>query len=56
MEEGRVSKADFPLIVGTRLYGKIVREYTAEVGISFQAARKRRQRAEAALRRHEKDG
>ena len=53
MKAGRISEADFHLIVGTRLYGKLVREYAAEAGISFQAAKKRRQRAEAAIRRYE---
>jgi len=53
MKAGRISEADFHLIVGTRLYGKLVREYAAEAGISFEAAKKRRQRAEAAIRRYE---
>jgi len=53
MEAGRISEADFHLIVGTRVYGRLVREYAGEAGISFEAAKKRRQRAEAAIRRYE---
>jgi len=56
MEAGCISEADFQLVVGTRLYGKLVREYAAAVGISFEAAKKRRQRGQAAIRRYEKDG
>lgn len=56
MEEGRISEADFLLLVGTRVYGKLVREYAREVGLSFQTAKKRRLRAEARIRRFEEEG
>lgn len=54
MEAGRISEADFLLLVGTRVYGKLVREYAQEAELPFQTAKKRRQRAEAAIRRFER--
>ena len=54
VEAGIISEDDFHLIVDTRIYGKLIREWTAETGISFQAAKKRRKRAEAAIQRCEK--
>ena len=50
LEAGRISEADFHLLVGTRVYGNLLRECAEEVGLSYEAAKKRRQRAEAALR------
>ncbi|TET34879.1 MAG: sigma-70 family RNA polymerase sigma factor [Planctomycetota bacterium] len=47
---GRIKEPDFHLLVGTRIYGKTIREYAREAGINYQTAKKRRQRAEAALR------
>jgi hypothetical protein len=52
-DAGRISDADFLLIVGTRLYGESVAEYARGAGLDYQVAKKRRQRAEAAIRRFE---
>ena len=51
MDAGRINEADFLLLVGTRIYGKSVTDYARETGLAFQVAKKRRQRAEAAIRR-----
>lgn len=49
MEAGRISEGDFFLLVGTKVYGKAVSDYAREVGLDYQVAKKRRQRAEAAI-------
>jgi hypothetical protein len=54
MEAGRISEADFLLLVGTRVYGRPLADYAREHGLNYEAARKRRQRAEASLQRCEK--
>lgn len=51
LEAGRISEADFLLLVGTRVYGQSVADYARGVGLDYQVAKKRRQRAEAAIRR-----
>lgn len=51
---GRISETGFHILVGTSVYGKGLHEYAKEEGLSYQAAKKRRQRAEAAIRRYEK--
>jgi hypothetical protein len=53
MEAGRITEADFVLLVGTRIYGRSVVDYAREAGLTFQTAKKRRQRAERAIRRFE---
>jgi hypothetical protein len=53
LDAGRIGEVDFNLLVGTRVYGKLLRECAEEAGLSYQAAKKRRQRAEAAIRRAE---
>lgn len=53
MEAGHISEADFLLLVGTKVYGKAVSDYAREVGLDYQVAKKRRQRAEAAIARFE---
>ncbi len=53
MDAGRITDADFLLLIGTRVYGKSVADYAREVGLDYQVAKKRRQRAEAAIRRSE---
>lgn len=53
MEAGRISEADFLLLVGTRVYEKSVADYAREAGLDYQLAKKRRQRAEAAIGRFE---
>ena len=50
---GRISEPDFLLLVGTRIYGQSVADYAREAGLAYQVAKKRRQRAEAAIRRVE---
>jgi len=52
-DAGRISEADFLLLVGTRVYGKSAAQYARETGMSCDLARKRRLRAEAAIRRAE---
>lgn len=52
-DAGRISEADFLLLVGTRVYGKSAGQYAREVGMSGDLARKRRLRAEAAIRKAE---
>ena len=51
LEEGHITEADFLLLVGTRVYGRSVADYARETGGSYEAMKKRRQRAEAAIRR-----
>lgn len=52
---GRIKEADFLLILGTRIYGQSIREYASGVGLNAEAAKKRRLRAEAAIRRFENE-
>jgi len=56
LEEGRICETDFLLLVGTRVYGRSVADYARETGLDYQVAKKRRQRAEAVIRRHEQGG
>ena len=46
---GVINEEEFLLIVGTRIYGKSVSNYASDVGLDYELARKRRQRAEAKL-------
>jgi hypothetical protein len=55
LEANRITEADFLLLIGTRVYGKSVAEYAREAGLDYQVAKKRRQRAEAVIRRFEKE-
>lgn len=50
LDAGRIKEADFLLLVGTRVYGKTAAESGREIGMNAGQARKRRQRAEAAIR------
>jgi len=52
--EGHIKEQDFVLLMGTRVYGKSLVDYCRETGMSHAAARKRRSRAEAIIRDHEK--
>jgi len=54
MEAGRISEADFLLLIGTRVYGKSAAEYAREIGVNGELTRKRRLRAEATIRKFEK--
>ena len=47
---GRLSEADYLLVVGTRKYVQSVADYARQNGLDYQVAKKRRQRAEAAIR------
>lgn len=55
LDAGRITEADFLLLVGTRVYGKSIAEYAREAGLDYQVAKKRRQRAEAVIRRFEEE-
>ena len=55
LDAGRITEPDFLLLVGTRLYGQSISEYARNAGLKAEAAKKRRQRAEAAIRSHEKE-
>jgi hypothetical protein len=54
LRAGRITEADFLLLIGTRLYGQKISDYARGVGLKIETAKKRRQRAEAAIRRHDK--
>lgn len=54
LHAGRISEADFFLLVGTRVYGSSLADYARDSGLGYQAAKKRRLRAEAAIRWFEK--
>jgi hypothetical protein len=54
--EGHLRETDFFLLLGTCVYGSPVAEYARQVGVSYEAARKRRQRALAVLRKLEGRG
>ena len=54
LEAGRITEADFVLLVGTRIYGQSVDDYARKAGLTFQTTKKRRQRAERAIRFFEK--
>lgn len=55
LDAGRITEADFLLLIGTRVYGKSVADYAREAGLDYQVAKKRRQRAEAVIRRFEEE-
>lgn len=51
VEAGRISEADYLLLVGTKVYRQSIADYAREAGLRYQTVRKRHQRAEAAMRR-----
>jgi hypothetical protein len=51
LDAGRISESDFFLIVGTRIYGRPLNELASENGLDYQLVKRRRLRAEAAIRR-----
>lgn len=55
LDAGTINENDFLLLVGTRLYGESVADHAREVGLDYQVAKKRRQRAEARIRQSEKE-
>ena len=46
---GRISDADFLLLVGTQVYGRSLADCARESGLSYEAAKKRQQRAIRAI-------
>lgn len=46
---GRISDADFLLLVGTQVYGRSLAECARESGLKYEAAKKRHQRAMRAI-------
>lgn len=46
---GRISDADFLLLVGTQVYGRSLAEYARDSGLNYEAAKKRQQRAMKAI-------
>ena len=50
LDAGRLSESDFYLLTATRIYGKTLREYAREASMNYQTCKKRRWRAETALR------
>jgi DNA-directed RNA polymerase specialized sigma24 family protein len=51
--EGRISEDDYRLVVGTRIYGYSLSDFADAMGESYEALKKRRQRAESCIRKHE---
>jgi DNA-directed RNA polymerase specialized sigma24 family protein len=51
-----ISDTDFHILVGRRIYGREDAEQAEEMQVTVETAKKRRQRAEAKLRRSEHDG
>lgn len=54
LDQGTISEADYFLLLGTRVYGRSSADYARQTGLDVELTRKRRQRAEAAIRRSEK--
>jgi len=52
-DSGRISSDDYDLLLATRVNGMSLSEYARAIGLNYEVAKKRRQRAEAAVRRHE---
>jgi len=52
MKAGRIGELDYLLILGTRIYGKALSQCAEEAGLAYQAAKKRRQRAESVIREY----
>lgn len=46
---GQITEAEFFLLLGTRIYGRPLREYARKFGLDYEVAKKRRQRAEAKI-------
>lgn len=54
LDAGRINTANFALLVGTQVYGKTDEEYAAETGLKAHTVKKRRQRAEARIRKFQR--
>jgi hypothetical protein len=48
-DAGRISGADFLLLVGTRVYGQSIADYARNAGLNYETAKKRHQRAMKAI-------
>lgn len=48
-DAGRLSDADFLLLVGTHVYGQSLADYARQAGLTYEAAKKRHQRAMRAI-------
>jgi DNA-directed RNA polymerase specialized sigma24 family protein len=46
---GRINDADFLLLVGTHVYGQSLADYAEQAGLTYEAAKKRQQRAKKAI-------
>ena len=53
LDAGRISNANYLLLVATRVHGMSVPDYARDAGLDYEVAKKRRQRAEAAIQRFE---
>ena len=51
---GVIQELDLLLLIGTRFYGRSLRDCARETGLRYDTAKKRRQRAEAAVQGYEK--
>ena len=56
LEAGRISEADFLLLVGTKVYRKSLADHARHIGLNYEVAKKRHQRAKAAIRRAKERG
>jgi len=53
VERGRISEEDYLMLVATRIYGETLADWCRDHAVDYELARKRRQRAEAKLRKME---
>lgn len=53
MEANRLKEKDFSLLVSTRICGQSLADFARETGFTYNCTKKRRQRAEARIRRYE---
>lgn len=51
VERGRISETDYLMLVATRIYDETLAEWSREHDVDYELAKKRRQRAEARIRR-----
>jgi hypothetical protein len=51
LAEGTLTQTDFLLLIGTRVYGAPLKRVARHLGLGYEAAKKRRQRSEAVLRK-----
>jgi len=52
VRDGHISEDDYRLIVATRIYGHSLSDLASKSGENYQTLKKRRQRAEAVVRKH----